>query len=76
MNQDSTATARPPNEPRTASRRPNGADAEIGSSPASGPGWFGADVLLDPLRLNDAMRQLGSRLAADPSPFVGPWFGG
>ena len=31
--------------------------------------------MLDPLRLTDAVRQLGSGLAADPSPLVDTWLG-
>ena len=33
----------------------------------------GAGTFSDPLRLCDAMRQLGSGLAADPSPLIGAW---
>ena len=31
--------------------------------------------MLDPLRLTDAVRQIGSRLASDPSPLVDTWLG-
>ena len=44
-----------------------------GSRPPPGFGLPGAGALLDPLRLDDAMRQLGARLAADPSPLAGAW---
>ena len=44
-----------------------------GSRPAPRNGALGTDALLDPLRLNDATRQLWSRLAVDPSPLVGTW---
>ena len=61
-----------PNHPRATSQRHigtgTGAGAESESRRAPGAGPRGADALLDPLRLNDAMRRLGSRLAADPSP--------
>ena len=68
-----------PNHPRATSQRHigtgtgAGAGAESESRRAPGAGPHGADALLDPLRLNDAMRRLGSRLAADPSPLAGTW---
>ena len=64
-----------PNQPRATSQRHigTGAGAESESRRAHGAGPRGADALLDPLRLNDAMRRLGSRLAADPSPLAGTW---
>ena len=76
MNQPPTGTHRSTDEPRTASRRGNGARADTGngSGPASGTRSPGAGALPDPLRLNDAMRQLHSRLAADPSPLIDTWF--
>ena len=73
MNQDSVETNLRPGEPRAASRRPNRAEAGIGPWPAPGSRSFGADAFLDPLRLNDAMQRLWSRLAADPSPLVETW---
>ena len=75
MDQDSTAMGRSPNESRTASWRPGSADSETDFPPSPSPGSIGADALLDPLRLNDAMRQLWSRLATDPSPLVKTWLG-
>ena len=69
MKQNSTAPDRAPNDPRTASRR----RSDAGSRQSRGTGSFGADALLDPLRLGDAAWRLGSRLAADPSPLVGAW---
>ena len=66
-----------PNHPRATSQRHTGtgtgAGAESESRRAPGAGPRGADALLDPLRLNDAMRRLGSRLAAEPSPLAGTW---
>ena len=73
MNQDRAGTARSPDVPGAAPRRRDGPDAGNDSPPASGNGSPGTDALLDPLRLNDAMRRLWSRLAADPSPLVGTW---
>ena len=82
MNHDSTGTIPSPDEPRAASRRSTGAGAGTGSTgpgtgngsrPPPGFGLPGAGALLDPLRLDDAMRQLGARLAADPSPLAGAW---
>ena len=73
MNQDSARMDRSLDVPRAAPRRRGGADAGNESLPASDNGSLGTDVLLDPLRLNDAMPQLWSRLAADPSPLVGTW---
>ena len=62
-----------PKGPRDTSRRyiGAGAETELRRSPGAGPS--GAAALLDPLRLNDAMWRLGSRLAADPSPLVDAW---
>ena len=73
MDQDSTPTDCSRIEPRNVSRRPDGPDAESDSRPEPDPGSNGADPLLDPLRLHDAMRQLASRLATDPSPLVETW---
>ena len=73
MNQDSAGMDRSPDVPRAAPRRWDGADTGNESPPASGNGALGADALLDPLRLNDAVRHLWSRLAADPAPLVGTW---
>ena len=73
MNQDSAGMDRSPDVPRAAPRQWDGADTGNESPPASGNGSLGADVLLDPLRLNDAVRHLWSRLAADPAPLVGTW---
>ena len=73
MNQDSARMDRSLDVLRAAPRRRDGADGGNESLPASGNGSLGTDVLLDPLRLNDAMPQLWSRLAADPSPLVGTW---
>ncbi len=56
-----------------APRRSDGADTGDESPPASGNGSLGADALLDPLRLNNAVRHLWSRLAADPAPLAGTW---
>ena len=56
-----------------APRRSDGADTGDASPPASDNGSLGADALLDPLRLNDAVRHLWSRLAADPAPLVDTW---
>ena len=56
-----------------APRRSYGACTGDESPPTSGNGAPGADALLDPLRLNDAVRRLWSRLAADPSPLVDTW---
>ena len=71
MSQDSTGMELSPNEPEATSRRPAGTGA--GHRQAPGGGSSGVDAFLDPLRLNDAMRRLGSRLAADPSPLAEAW---
>ena len=71
MNQDSAATGLAPEEPPGPARRPDPTDA--GSRTASGPGASGFGAPLDPLRLNDAMRQLWFELAADPSPLAATW---
>ena len=73
MNQESAELYHSSSQPRAMSRRPNGAGAEIGPRPAPGHGSSGADALLDPLRLNDAMRRLWSGLAADPTPLAATW---
>ena len=73
MNQDSAATGLSPDEQRTTSGPPDRTDAETESPPTPNPGPLGPDALLDPLRLNDAMRQLWSGLAADPSPLAATW---
>ena len=69
MNQDSAAT----DEPRTVSPPPDGTVAETECRLAPNPGSLDPDALFDPLRLNDAMRQLWSGLAADPSPLAATW---
>ena len=69
MNQDSAAT----DEPRTISPPPDGTVAETECRLAPNPGSLDPDALFDPLRLNDAMRQLWSGLAADPSPLAATW---
>ena len=43
------------------------------AAPSPGDG-AGVGAMSDPLRLNDAVREVTSRLAADPSPLVGTWF--
>ena len=73
MNQDSAATGLSPDEPRTTSRPPDGTGAEAESPSTPNPGSLDPDALLDPLRLNDAMRQLWFGLAADPSPLAATW---
>ncbi len=73
MNHDSAGMNPSLDEPRAPSPRPAGAGAGIGSRPAPGSGASGAGVSFDPLRLDDAMRRLGSRLAADPSPLAEAW---
>ena len=73
MNQDSAATGLSPDEQRATSRPPDGTDAETESPSTPNTGPLGSDALLDPLRLNDAMRQLWSGLAADPSPLAATW---
>ena len=80
MNQDTAGrniagTDRPAAVSRAAPRRRDDADADTGNEvrSASGHGAPGAGALLDPLRLNDAVRCLWSRLAADPAPLVDTW---
>ena len=73
MNQDSAATGLSPGEQRTTSGAPDRTDAETESPSTPNPGPLGSDALLDPLRLNDAMRQFWSGLAADPSPLAATW---
>ena len=73
MNHDSAGMDRSPGVTRSAPRRREGTEAGNASRPASRNGTLGADALLDPLRLNDATRQLWSRLVLDPSPLVGTW---
>ena len=73
MNEDSAETGLSPDEPHTTSRPPDGTDAETESRSAPNPGSLDPDALLDPLRLNDAMRRLWSGLAADPSPLAATW---
>ena len=73
MNQDCAETILSPDEPRTPSRPPGGTDGDAESRPTSRPGSLGPDALLDPLRLNDAMRRLWSGLAADPTPLAATW---
>ena len=85
MSQDSPATVRTPRKRRTATRQRggNGAGRGPGAEPASesvtapAPNGdsLGVDAIADPLRLHNAMRQLGSRLAADPTPLVDTWLG-
>ena len=76
MNQHPSGKNHSPDDPRIASRCRHGARAGTGngSRPASGTGSPGSGALPDPLRLNDAMRQLQSGLAADPSPLIDTWF--
>ena len=73
MYQDSADMDLSPTEPRTRSRSPERTDAEAESRLVPGREPFGADALLDPLRLNDAMRRLWSGLAADPTPLATTW---
>ena len=73
MNHDSAGMNPSLDEPRAPSPRPAGAGAGIGSRLVPGSGASGAGVSFDPLRLDDAMRRLGSRLAADPSPLAEAW---
>ena len=73
MSQISTAMDHMPDALRSVSERPVGPEPGTGPRPTAGAGWLGADAFLDPLRLKDAMGQLGSRLTADPSPLVGTW---
>ena len=78
MNHDSVAMGLSPGEsPATSRRSPGAGDdragAGNGSRPPPGLGSSGAGALLDPLRLDDALRQLGARLAADPSPLADTW---
>ena len=71
---DTVTTSRSPDVSRAAPRRRDGADTGTESPPASGSGAPGAHaLLLDPLRLNDAVRHLWSRFAADPAPLVDTW---
>ena len=73
MNQDTAGMGGSADVSRAA--RPRRAAAQTGNEapPASGNGALGADALLDPLRLDDAARDLWLRLAADPTPLVGTW---
>ena len=73
MNHDAAGTDRSPGFPRTAPRRGEAAETGNASRSASRNRTLSADALLDPLRLNEATRQLWSRLALDPSPLVGTW---
>ena len=78
MNHDSVAMGLSPGESPATSRRSTGAGDDCagagnGSRPLPGLGSSGAGALLDPLRLDDALRQLGARLAADPSPLADTW---
>ena len=76
MNQNPMAMDSSTNRPSSkwpAPPRPAGAGAECDPRPSSGPGAFGADPLIDPLRLNDAARRLWTGLAADPSPLAATW---
>ena len=78
MNQDTAGMGRSADVSRAASRQRGAADTGTEAPPASGNGALGADALgadalIDPLRLNDALRHLGSRLAADPAPLVDTW---
>ena len=73
MNHDAAGTDCSPGFPRTAPRCGEGTEAGNASRPASRNGSLAADALLDPLRLNEATRQLWSRLALDPSPLAGTW---
>ena len=78
MNQDTAGrdiarTGRSADISRAEPRRRDDADAGNGARSASGHGACGADALLDPLRLNDAVPDLWSRLAADPAPLVDTW---
>ena len=76
MNEPSTGTHRSTDEPRFASRRRNAAGAGTGngSRPTPGTRSSATGVFPDPLRLNDALGQLRSGLAADPSPLIDTWF--
>ena len=73
MNHDSAGMGHPPGSSRAAPQRCDGTEAGNASRPASRNGTLAADALPDPLRLNEATRQLWSRLALDPSPLVGTW---
>ena len=73
MNPDFTPAERSRIERRKVSRAQDGANPENDSQPDPGIGPNGADPLLDPLRLQDAVRRLASRLAADPSPLATAW---
>ena len=85
MSQDSPATVRTTRKRRTATRRRggngagHGPGAEAASAPVAAPApngiSLGVDAMADPLRLHDATRQLGFRLAADPTPLVDTWLG-
>ena len=73
MNQDTAGMGRAANVSGAASWRRDDADTGNEVPPASDDGAHGADALLDPLRLNDAVGHLWSRLAADPAPLVDTW---
>ena len=49
-------------------------EERLADEPRGAPSAVGTGAPCDPLRLNDAMRQFGSGIAADPSPLVGAWF--
>ena len=82
MHQDATATDHATDGPRPARRRSHDPDADAGAAPehpsrpapgSGATGVAGAAPLLDPLRLGDAVQQLGFRLADDSTPLVDTW---
>ena len=73
MNHDPAGADRSQDVPRAAPWRRDGAGAGNESRPSSGNGSPGIGTLPDPLRLDDATRQLWSCLAVDPSPLAGAW---
>ena len=73
MNHDSAGPDHSIGVLRSAPRHRKGAEAGHTSRPASDSASPEVDALLDPLRLNDATRQLWSRLALDPSPLIDTW---
>ena len=73
MNQDTAGMSRAAAVSRAASWRRDDAGTGNEAEPASGNDVSGVDALLDPLRLNDAVGHLWSRLAADPAPLVDTW---
>ena len=73
MNHNAAGTDRSPGFPRTAPWCGEGAETGNATRSALRNGTLAADALPDPLRLNEATRQLWSRLALDPSPLVGTW---